>query len=86
MLSKRLEILFDPKDYEMIRRKAKAEGKSVAGLIRKVLQDKIIEKDKKQKEAILRRLFSPSMETPFNEWKEEKKGIIRSRAKEVETH
>ena len=86
MLTKRLEILFDPKEFEMIKRKAKAEGKSVAGLVRKVLKEKIIEKDIKQKEAILRRLFSPSMETPFDAWEEEKKGIIRGRAKDIETH
>lgn len=86
MLTKRLEILFDPKEFEMIKRKAKAEGRSIASLVRKVLKEKIIEKDVKQKETILRRLFSPAMEVPFDEWREEKKGIIRGRAKDIETH
>ncbi len=86
MLTKRLEILFDPKEYEMIRRKAKAEGRSVASLVRKVLHEKIIEKDKKQKEAILKKLFSSSMEIPFDEWREEKKVIIKGRVKDIETH
>jgi hypothetical protein len=86
MFTKRLEILFDPKEYEIIRKKAEAEGKSIAALIRDALKEKVIEKDIRHKEEALKRLFSPDMEIPFDEWMEEKKRLTRTRVKEIETH
>tara|TARA_B100000315_G_scaffold243712_1_gene267419 strand:+ start:639 stop:899 length:261 start_codon:yes stop_codon:yes gene_type:complete len=86
MLTKRLEILFDPKEFEAIRKKAKSEDKSVARLIREAVKEKIIDKDKKRKDLALKRLFSPEMETSFGKWTEEKKKIIKGRIKEIEAH
>ena len=86
MLTKRLEILVDPKEFEIIKKKAEAEGKSIAGMIRDALKEKIIDRGVKQKDKALKRLFSPDRETPFDEWKEEKKKIIKSRVKEIETY
>ena len=45
MLTKRLEILFDPKEFETVKKKAEAEGKSIACMIRETLREKIIESD-----------------------------------------
>lgn len=84
MLTKRLEILFDPGEFEILKIKATDEGKSVANLVRETLKEKIIDSSIKEKENALKRLFSPSMETDFNEWKEEKKGIIKARGKKIE--
>lgn len=86
MLTKRLEILFDPKEFEAIKKKAESEEKSVASLIREAVREKIIEKDIKRKDLALKRLFSPKMETSFGKWVEEKKKIIKGRIKEIETH
>lgn len=86
MLTKRLEILFDPKEFETVKKKAEAEGKSIAGMIRETLREKIIESDSKRKERALKRLFSPVMETDFDEWRKEKKKIAKTRVKEIETH
>lgn len=85
MLTKRLEILFDPKEFEILKKKAKAEGKSIASMVRETLKEKIIDSSLKQKERALKRLFSPTMETPFDEWREEKKRITKTRVKEIET-
>ncbi len=84
MLTKRLEILFDPKEFEILKKKATEEGKSVANLVRETLKEKITDSSIKEKENALKRLFSPSMETDFDEWKEEKKRIIKTRGKNVE--
>lgn len=84
MLTKRLEILFDPKEFEILKKKATEEGKSVANLVRETLKEKITDSSIKEKENALKRLFSPSMETDFDEWKEEKKRIIKTRGKNIE--
>lgn len=86
MLTKRLEILLDPKEFETVKKKAEAEGKSIAGMIRETLREKIIESDSKRKERALKRLFSSAMETDFDEWRKEKKRIAKNRVKEIETH
>lgn len=84
MLTKRLEILFDPKEFEAVKKKAEAEGKSIAGMIRETLREKIIESDSKRKERALKRLFSPDMETDIDEWSKEKKRIAKTRVKKIE--
>lgn len=86
MLTKRLEILFDPKEFEILKKKAMAEGKSIASMVRETLKEKIIDSSLKQKERALKRLFSPAMVTPFDEWREEKKRIIKTRVKDIETY
>jgi hypothetical protein len=50
MLTKRLEILFDPKEFDVLKRKAMEEGKSVANLVRETMKEKIIDSSMKQKE------------------------------------
>lgn len=86
MLAKRLEILFDPREYEILKKKAKSEGVSVAELVRKTLRGKILEKETKRKVEALKKLFAVTMETSFQEWPEEKEKIIRTRIKEIATH
>ncbi len=86
MLTKRLEILFDPEDFKLIKKRAEKEGKTVASLVRDTLREKIIDKDKRQKKEAVKRLFSQDMEIPIDEWTEEKKKIIEGRVKEIETH
>ncbi len=85
MLTKRLEILFEPKEFETIKQKALAEGKSVAKLIRETLREKLIDRDINEKEQALKRLFSLKPESPFSEWDLEKERITKERVKEIET-
>lgn len=86
MLTKRLEILFDPKEFEIIKKRAVAEGKSIANLIREAVREKVLDRDTKQKQKALKRLFSPAMETSFDEWEEEKKKLIKNRSKKFEAY
>ncbi len=86
MLTKRLEILFDPKEFDILKKKAMEEGKSVANLVRETMKEKILDSSMKQKERALKRLFSLDMKIDFKEWKEEKKIITKARTKAIETH
>ncbi|MGR3178176.1 MAG: hypothetical protein ACUZ8E_08985 [Candidatus Anammoxibacter sp.] len=86
MLTKRLEILFDPKEFNILKKKADTKGKSVACLIRETLKEKVIDSSLKQREKALKRLFSADLETPFDEWSQEKKMITKVRVEEIETH
>ncbi len=86
MLTKRLEILFDPKEFDALKKKAIEEGKSVANLVRETMKEKIIDSSMKQKEIALKRLFSLDMETDFKEWNVEKKRVIQAGIKAIETH
>jgi hypothetical protein len=86
MLTKRLEILFEQKEFEVIKKKAKMEGKSVATLVRDALKDKVLDSSLSQKQQALKRLFSHTTETRFSEWKKEKKAMIKARVKDIETH
>ena len=77
MLTERLEILFDSKEFDVLKKKAMEEGKSVANLVRETMKEKIIDSSMKQKERALKRLFSLDMETDFKEWKEKNNAFIR---------
>ena len=69
MLTKRLEVLSDPKDFMILKEKT--------------MKEKITDSSMKQKERAFKRLFSLDMETDFKEWKEEKKIITKARVKAV---
>lgn len=86
MLTKRLEVLFDPGEFKILKKKAEEDGKSIAFIVREAVKEKIIDSSLMQKQKALKKLFSSGMETPFDEWKEEKKRITKSRVKDIETY
>jgi hypothetical protein len=86
MLTRRLEILFDQKEFEILRKKAKARGRSVASLIRETMREKIIDTSITEKERALKRIFSLANKLPLGDWKREKAKMIKARVREIETH
>lgn len=86
MLTKRLEILLDPKDYKEIQKNAREKGESVGQLVRNILKDRIVAPKKKASIDALQRLFSKNIEIDIRSWAKEKKKIADMRIKEIEAH
>jgi hypothetical protein len=62
-------VLSDPKDFKILKEKT--------------MKDKTSNSSLKQRNRVLKRLFSFDMETDFKEWNEEKKIITKARVKAV---
>ena len=85
MLSKRVEILFDPAEMEALRRQAKKAKKSVGALIRDAVKEKYLTPSAKERKEALKRLFSPQRAVNFPSWKELKKELENSMRRGIET-
>jgi len=77
MLSKRVEVLFDPKQYTELEQVAQRDGKSVGGLIREAVEKQLLQPTRQQKLAAVKRLTSQQMDWP--PWEQLKEEIIRSK-------
>jgi len=69
MLSKRVEVLFDPAEMEALRRQAKKAKKSVGALIREAATEKYLTPTSKERKEALKRLFSPQRAISFPSWR-----------------
>lgn len=79
MLTKRAEILFDPKEYDRLKEVAKKERKSVGSLIRDAIRRIYLVHDQAEKKAAVKWIISQKMD--FEDWETEKNKIIRSRVR-----
>jgi predicted DNA-binding ribbon-helix-helix protein len=77
MLSKRVEVLFDPKQYSELEQVAHRDGKSVGALIREAVEKQLLQPTRRQKLAAVRRITSQQMEWP--PWDQLKEEIVRSK-------
>jgi hypothetical protein len=77
MLSKRVEILFDPKQYAELECEARRRDKSVGSLVREAVEREYLQPTRRQKLAAVRRLTSQQMDWP--PWEELKEAIIRAK-------
>ena len=84
MLSKRVEILFDPAEMETLRRKAKKDRKSVGALIREAVKEKYLTPTPKERAAALKRLLSSECQISFPSWKQIKRELGESMRRRVE--
>lgn len=78
MLSKRVEILFDPAEVEALRRQAEKSGMSVGALIRQAVKEKYLTPSLKERNAALNRLLSPQCQISLPSWKQIKKELEES--------
>jgi hypothetical protein len=85
MLSKRVEILFDPAEMEALRRQAKKANKSVGALIREAVKEKFLTPTPKERKEALKRLLSPQCAISFPSWKKIKKELEDSMRRGIET-
>jgi hypothetical protein len=77
MLSKRVEILFDPKQYAELERVARQDGKSVGALIREAVERLYLAPSRKERLEAVKWLTSQNMDFP--PWEEVKEIIIREK-------
>ena len=83
MLSKRVEVLFDPKQYASLEEEARRREKSVGALVREAVDRQFLQPTRRQKLAALRRLTSQQMDWP--PWEELKEEIIKSKVSGLDT-
>jgi hypothetical protein len=85
MLSKRVEILLDPAEMDVLRRQAIEANKSVGALIREAVKEKYLTPTTKERKEALKRLFSPQRAISFPSWRNIKKDLEESVRRRIET-
>jgi hypothetical protein len=83
MLTKRVEILLEPAEMEMLRRHAGKTGKSVGSLIREAVKEKYMTPSYDERMAALARLLDPEREVSFPSWRELKAELADSMRRRV---
>lgn len=76
MLSKRVEVLFDPKQYAELEQRAQRDGKSVGALIREAVEREYLRPSREERQAALKALLSIKLD--ISSWEEAKELILRS--------
>jgi Ribbon-helix-helix protein, copG family len=80
--SKRVEVLFDPKEYRTLEERAEAEGRSVGSMIREAVAMYVTSPSDRDKREALEWIFS--REDDLGTWEELKGAIQRGPAEEME--
>ncbi len=76
MLSKRVEVLFDPKQYAELERVARRDGKSVGAVICEAMEREYLQPSREERKAALKELLSIKLD--IGSWEEAKELILRS--------
>ncbi len=76
MLSKRVEVLFDPKQYAELERVAQRDGRSVGALIREAVEREYLQASREERKAALKDLLSIRLD--IGSWEEAKELILMS--------
>ncbi len=83
MKSKRVEVLFDPKEYRTLEERAQIEGRSVGAMIREAVAKYIVRPREDERREALRWLASQEMD--FDpDWDKVKQEIIQARIDAIE--
>jgi hypothetical protein len=83
MLSKRVEVLFDPKQYAELERVAHQNAKSVGGLIREAVERLYLQPSREERLQAVKWLTSQNIDFP--PWEEVKEIIIREKIRGLDT-
>jgi len=81
MKSKRVEVLFDPKEYRTLEERAQTEGRSVGSMIREAVAMYVVSPSEREKEEALEWIFAG--EDDLGSWEELKDIIQRGPAEEM---
>lgn len=76
MLSKRVEVLFDPKQYAELESEAQRREKSVGALIREAVEREYLQPSREERKAALKEFLSIRLD--IGSWEEAKELILRS--------
>jgi len=82
MKSKRVEILFDPKEYRTVEERAQVEGRSVGAMIREAVAMYCVRPTEEEKQEALEWILS--REDDLGTWEELKTAIQRGPAEEMD--
>jgi len=81
MKSKRVEVLFDPKEYRTLEERAEAEGRSVGSMIREAVAMYVVSPSEREKQEALEWILAG--EDDLGSWEELKDIIQRGPAEEM---
>lgn len=81
-LKRRVEVLFDPEQYEKLEKIARIKRQSVAALIRKAVEQEYLQPDLADKRRAVDRLLS--MHLPVGTWEEVKEALVKARSGQLE--
>lgn len=81
MKSKRVEVLFDPKEYRTLEERAQVEGRSVGAMIREAVAMYCVRPSEEEKQEALEWILSG--EDDLGPWEELKEIIQRGPAEEM---
>ena len=79
MLSKRVEVLFDPKQYTALEQEARRRGKSMGWLIREAVERLYLAPSRQERLEAVKRLTSQNLDLP--PWEKAKEIIIREQVR-----
>ncbi len=82
MLSKRVEILFDPKEYHLLEERARLEGRSIGALIREAVAKYCLRRSEEERREAFRWLCSQEMDID-SDWEKVKKEIAEARYEQI---
>ncbi len=81
-LTKRVEVLFDPAEYQQLERLARTRGASVGALIRETVRRDCLVPDVERRRAAVERLLAMELDLP--DWDQLKQELIDSRVEDIE--
>ena len=83
MKSRRVEILFDPKEYRTLEERAQAEGRSVGAMIREAVAKYVVRPtDEERRKAA--EWFASQTWDDIGDWAQVKEEIIQARVDAIE--
>jgi hypothetical protein len=84
MLNKRVEILFEPKEYRTLEKRARTEGRSVGALIREAVAKYVVRPTDEERRKAAEWLASQTWDDIGGDWKDVKREIIEARVEAIE--
>ena len=84
MLTKRVEVLFDPDDYRTIEELARSLGQTVGSMVRQAVQRQYLRPSTEQRQAAIQRFLSQP-EADLGTWEEAKAAIEKEAVRRFET-
>jgi hypothetical protein len=83
MKTKRVEVLFEPKEYKTLEEAARIRGEPVGAVIREAVAKYVVNPREKERVAALRWLASQEMDFD-SDWETVKQEIIDARVRSIE--
>jgi hypothetical protein len=84
MKSKRVEVLFDPKEYRTLEERARIEGRSVGAMVREAVEKYVIHPRDEERRKAFEWLRSQTFDEIGGEWEDVKREIIEERVRQID--